>query len=89
MHRMWCGRSIFKYDSTTDGRPIKILSAVDEHTRECLGGLVERSITAERLAAELDRIVAERGTGPRVLRLDNGPEMIATSALGVGDGLLD
>ena len=24
----------FQYDSTTDGRPIKILSAVDEHTRE-------------------------------------------------------
>jgi transposase InsO family protein len=69
----------FQYDSTTDGRPIKIFSAVDEHTRECLGGLVERSITAERLAAELDRIVAERGNGPRVLRLDNGPEMIAAA----------
>jgi hypothetical protein len=27
----------FQYDSTTDGRPIKILSEVDEHTRECLG----------------------------------------------------
>jgi hypothetical protein len=23
------------------GRPIKIVSIVDEHTRECLGGLVE------------------------------------------------
>jgi hypothetical protein len=66
----------FQYDSTTDGRPIKILSAVDEHTRECLGGLVERSITAERLANELDVIVADRGVAPRVLRLDNGPEMI-------------
>jgi putative transposase len=54
----------FQYDSTTDGqRPIKIFSAVDEHTRECLGGMVERSITVERLAAELDRIVAEQGTG--------------------------
>jgi putative transposase len=71
----------FQYDSTTDGRPIKILSAVDEHTRECLGGLVERSITAERLATELDDIVADRGFAPRVLRLDNGPEMIA-DALG-------
>jgi hypothetical protein len=69
----------FQYDSTTDGRPIKILSAVDEHTRECLGGLVERSITAERLANELDDIVADRGVAPRVLRLDNGPEMIAAA----------
>ena len=31
----------FQFDSTTDGRPVKIVSVVDEHTRECLGGLVE------------------------------------------------
>lgn len=69
----------FQFDSTTDGRLIKILSVIDEHTRECLGGLVERSITAEVLAAELDRLVAVRGTAPAVLRLDNGPEMIAAA----------
>ena len=34
----------FQFDATTDGRPIKIVSIVDEHTRECLGGLVERSV---------------------------------------------
>lgn len=68
-----------QYDSTTDGRPIKILSVVDEHTRECLGGLVERSITAEVLAAELNQIAFARGGGPAVLRLDNGPEMIAAA----------
>jgi putative transposase len=33
----------FQFDATTDGRPIKIASIVDEHTRECLGGLVERN----------------------------------------------
>ena len=69
----------FQFDSTTDGRPIKILSVIDEHTRECLGGLVERSITAEKLSDELDRIVRSRRTAPAVLRLDNGPEMIATT----------
>ena len=69
----------FQFDSTTDGRPIKILSVVDEHTRECLGGLVERSITAEVLVAELDRIAWTRGTTPAVIRLDNGPEMIASA----------
>jgi transposase InsO family protein len=30
----------FQFDSTTDGRPVKIASIIDEHTRECLGGLV-------------------------------------------------
>jgi putative transposase len=28
----------FQFDSTTDGRPVKIVSIVGEHTRECLGG---------------------------------------------------
>jgi hypothetical protein len=52
----------FQFDVTTDGRPIKIVSIVDEHTRECLGGMVERSITGEHLITELDRVAAERST---------------------------
>lgn len=58
----------FQFDSTTDERPIKIGSIVDEHTRECLGGLLERSITAEVPASELNRIAYLRGASPAVLR---------------------
>jgi transposase InsO family protein len=64
----------FQFDSTSNGRPVKIASIVDEHTRECLGGLVARSITADILINELDRIAAVRGY-PKVLRSDNGPEL--------------
>ena len=64
----------FQFDATTDGRPIKIVSVIDEHTRECLGGLVDRSITAEVLIDELDRLASSRGY-PSVLRCDNGPEL--------------
>ena len=63
---MWA--TDFQFDATTDGRPIKIVSVVDEHTREYLGGLVERSITGEDLIAELDRVAADRGAYPAVLR---------------------
>lgn len=66
----------FQFDVDEQGRAIKICSIVDEHTRECLGGLVERSITAERLTDQLDALVAERGH-PAVLRSDNGPEFIS------------
>lgn len=66
----------FQFDSDEQGRAIKICSIVDEHTRECLGGLVERSITADRLIDQLDDLVAERGA-PSVLRSDNGPEFIS------------
>jgi transposase InsO family protein len=57
----------FQFDATTDGRPIKIASIVDEHTRECLGGLVERNVTGDDLIDELDRIAAQRSY-PAVLR---------------------
>jgi hypothetical protein len=52
---------------------IKIVSIIDEHSCECLGGMVERSITGERLNAELDRAAAERGSYPAVLRCDDEP----------------
>ncbi len=65
----------FQFDVTADGRPVKIVSIIDEHTRECLGGMVERSITGEHLIAELDRLADQRGTFPAVLRCDNGPEL--------------
>ena len=65
----------FQFDVTTDGRRIKIVSIIDEHTRECLGGLVARSITGEDLIAELDRLAAQHGSYPAVLRCDNGPEL--------------
>jgi hypothetical protein len=41
----------FQFDATTDGRAIKIVSITDEHIRECLGGLVDRSITADVLVS--------------------------------------
>jgi putative transposase len=56
----------FQFDSTVDGRAVKIASMVDEHTHESLLHLVQRSITAERLVAELEKVFAVRGT-PRVL----------------------
>jgi transposase InsO family protein len=64
----------FQFDATTDGRPIKIVSIVDEHTRECLGGLVERNITGRHLIDELDRLAVDRGY-PAVLHCDNGPDL--------------
>ena len=49
---------------------------MDEHTRECIGGLVDRSITATKLTCHLEALVAVRGA-PATLRCDNGPELIS------------
>ena len=69
-----CGRSTSQFDATTDGRPIKLVSIIDEHTRECLSSLVDRSVTADVLIDELDRLALTRGY-PAVVRCDNGPEL--------------
>ncbi|HVT96144.1 MAG TPA: IS3 family transposase [Acidobacteriaceae bacterium] len=67
----------FQFDSTTDGKAIKIASMVDEHTRESLLHLVERSITGERLVVELEKVFTAAGGPPKVLRMDNGPELVS------------
>ncbi|SHY28563.1 transposase [Mycobacteroides abscessus subsp. abscessus] len=67
----------FQYDSTVDGKAIKIASMIDEHTRVSLLNLVERSITADRLVDELEAVFAAAGGPPTVLRMDNGPEFIS------------
>ncbi|HEX6539149.1 MAG TPA: IS3 family transposase, partial [Candidatus Dormibacteraeota bacterium] len=68
----------FLFDATSDGRPIKALSACDEHTRVSVGGHLARSITADHVADILDGAVAEHGA-PEFLRCDNGPEFIAAA----------
>ncbi|WP_345317562.1 IS3 family transposase, partial [Mycobacterium paraffinicum] len=67
----------FQFDSTIDGKAIKIASMIDEHTRYSLLHVVERSITAERLVVELEDAFAAAGGPPKVLRMDNGPELVS------------
>ncbi|HKI41770.1 MAG TPA: IS3 family transposase [Mycobacterium sp.] len=76
----------FQFDSTGDGKAIKIASMIDEHTRESLLHLVERSITAERLVAELESVFAAAGGPPTVLRMDNGPELVSQALQRFCDG---
>ncbi len=66
----------FVMDRTEDGRRLKMMPIVDEHTRECLAIEVERSITADDVVATLKRLFEERGE-PSYIRSDNGPEFVA------------
>jgi Integrase core domain len=67
----------FQFDSSTDAKAIKIASMLDEHTRESLLNIVERSITAERLIGALEKCFTAAAGPPMVLRMDNGPELIS------------
>ena len=66
----------FVMDRTDDGRPIKILTLIDEYTRECLAIHVARRIRASDVIDILADVMQVRGV-PTHLRSDNGPEMIA------------
>jgi len=66
----------FVMDETEDGRRLKMMPVVDEHTRECLAIEVERSITAEDVIGILARLFGQRGV-PAYIRSDNGPEFVA------------
>jgi transposase InsO family protein len=47
----------FVADTLVNGRRFRILALVDDFTRECLGLVVDTSLTGLRVVRELDRIV--------------------------------
>jgi len=69
----------YQFDQTQDGRRLKLLNIVDEHTREALAITVDRRIDADETVKVLDRLVGERGQPPRFIRMDNGPELTANA----------
>jgi putative transposase len=64
------------FDRFADGRPFKVLSVLDEFTRECIAILVDTSIQAVDVIGLLRRAFRRAGT-PEFLRSDNGSEFTA------------
>ena len=69
----------FVSDRTADGRPIKILTVTDEHTREALATPAARRMDADDSVNTLERIVELRGHAPKMIRCDIGPEFVSQS----------
>ena len=66
----------FVMDRTDDGRVIKILTLIDEYTKEALAVYPARRIRANDVIDLFADVMVERGV-PEYIRSDNGPEMIA------------
>ena len=66
----------FVHDRTHNGRPLKILTLIDEYTRECLALRVERRMSSEQVLETLAELFVFRGV-PDHIRSDNGPEFTA------------
>lgn len=60
-------------DALSSGRRIRVLTVIDNYTRECLAAEVDTSLPGLRVARVLDRLGAERGL-PELIVVDNGAE---------------
>ena len=56
-----------------DGRWFRVLTVVDQFTRECLLLLGDSSLTGHKVALALSQVIAERAT-PASITVDNGTE---------------
>ena len=61
---------------THDGRSLRVLTLIDEHSRACLGLKVARRISSRGVIEALADAMLIHGI-PENIRCDNGPEMIA------------
>jgi transposase InsO family protein len=66
----------FIADATVRGGALRMLTILDEHTRECHVLRADRSLRATDVVAWLKRAIQEHGA-PEYIRSDNGPEFIA------------
>jgi putative transposase len=66
----------FVAERTQDGRPIKILTVIDEYSRECLAIVVERRLQSDDVLSCLTDLFVRHGP-PEHIRSDNGSEFTA------------
>jgi transposase InsO family protein len=66
----------FISDATTRGGALRMLTILDEYTRECHVLRADRALKSSDVLEWIGRAIAEHGS-PAYLRSDNGPEFIA------------
>ena len=71
---------VWSYDfvsaRTHEGKTLRLLTLIDEYTRECLAIRVERRMGTQEVIETLSEVMLWKGI-PEHLRSDNGPEFIA------------
>jgi putative transposase len=69
-----CWSADFVSDKLADGRSIRILTVIDQFTRECVWLEADRSMNGLKVVTALTRAIDERGAAPDSITLDNGSE---------------
>jgi putative transposase len=64
----------FVHDQLSYGRRFRVLNVVDDYSRECVGQLIDVSISGQRLARYLDQLAKQRSLLKTIV-CDNGTEL--------------
>jgi len=70
----------FMHDRLDTGRRLRVFNVIDDYSKRSLLALVDSSISGERVARELDRLVAIHGK-PQCIVADNGTEFTSKAML--------
>ena len=79
MNQIWTYDFVF--DESVSGRKLKMLTLIDEYTRECLAVEVDTSITSLKVRQILEKVCLKRGFSSAI-RSDNGSEFIGSAVNG-------
>jgi putative transposase len=84
-----CWSMDFVSDQFADGRSFRILTVIDQFTRECVALEADRSMTGRKVAEALERAGIEREALPESITVDNGSEFCsrALEAWAVGNNV--
>jgi len=72
---VWVRAMDFQFDATADGRRLKILNVIDEHSRLCLAIRVERRCKPKDVVSVLEELT-NLYQAPNYFRSDNGTQLI-------------
>ena len=67
-------------DQFNDGRRFRVLTVVDDCTRECLALIADTSLSGRRVVRELNQLLMQRGK-PKMIVSDNGSVLTSNAIL--------
>ena len=74
----------FVSDQFTDCRRFRVLTVIDDCTRECIALVADTSLPGRRVARELNQLMQQRGV-PKMVVSDNGTEFTSNAILNWAD----
>ena len=70
----------FVHDQLANGRRFRVLTIIDDVTKECLAAVPDTSLSGKRVVREMKALIARRGR-PGTIVSDNGTEFTSSAVL--------